>query len=145
MTSTPDDAELLKDLRGLDKPQLFDENDADLSLFFLSEDDSIFLRHMYDVVDTSPDKCHRHTAIREMDNHVNQHIEIPQIQHIDKVVDESIVIQRQISPRTTVTKAPEHQQDDRSGGDEDRDVRGEAITKYSWSEGKKAVNILRRA
>ena len=37
---------LLKDLRGLDKPQLFDENDADLSLFVLFEDDSIFLRHM---------------------------------------------------------------------------------------------------
>ena len=29
MISTPDDAELLKDLRGLGKPQLFDENDTD--------------------------------------------------------------------------------------------------------------------
>ena len=51
-----DDAELLKDLIGLDKPPLFDENDTDVSLFPVSEDDSILLRHM-DVVDTSPDKC----------------------------------------------------------------------------------------
>ena len=80
-----------------------------------------------------------------MYNHVNQHIEIPQIQHTDKVADDSIVIQRQISPKTTVTKAPEHQHYDRSSGDEDRDVQGEAITKYSWSEGKNTVNILRRA
>ena len=40
-----DDAELLKDLRGLGKPPLF-------------EDDSILLRRMDDVVDTSPDTCH---------------------------------------------------------------------------------------
>ena len=53
VTSTLDDAELFKDLRGLDKPPLFDEN----------EDESILLRHTDDVVDTSPDKCHRHRAI----------------------------------------------------------------------------------
>ena len=94
MISTPDDAELLKDLRGLGKPQLFDENDTDASFFPVSEDDSILLRHMDDVVDTSPDKCHRHRAIREMDNQVNQHIEIPQIQHTDKVADDSIVVLR---------------------------------------------------
>ena len=97
-------AELLKDLGGLGKPPLF-------------ENDSTLLRHMDDVVDTGPDKCHRHTAIREMDNQMNQHIEMPQIQYTDKVADDSIVIQGQISPRTTETKAPEHQQDDRSGGD----------------------------
>ena len=57
-TSTPDYAELLKDLRGLGKPQSFDENDTDASFFPVSEDDSILLRHMDDVVDTSPDKCH---------------------------------------------------------------------------------------
>ena len=141
VTSTPDDAELLKDLRGLGKPQLLDENDTDASFFPLSEDDSILLRHMDDVVDTSPDKCHRHRAIGEMANPRNQHIEIPQIQYTDKVADESVAVQRQISPRTTETKAPEHQQDDRSGGDADKDVQGEAITKYSWSEGKNAVNI----
>ena len=45
-----------------------------------------------------------HRAIREMDNQVNQHIEIPQIQYSDKVVDESVVVQRQVSPRTTETK-----------------------------------------
>ena len=55
MTLTPDDAELLKDLRGLGKP-LFDGNDTDGSFFPVSEDDSIFLRHMDDVVDTSPDE-----------------------------------------------------------------------------------------
>ena len=50
-----------------------------------------------------------HRSIREMDNQVNQHIEMPQIQYSDKVADDSIVIQRQISPRTTETKAPNHQ------------------------------------
>ena len=40
-----------------------------------------------------------------------------------------------------MTKAPEHQWDDRSGGDADKDVQGEAITKYCWSEGKNTVNI----
>ena len=52
-------------------------------------------------------------AIREMDNQVNQHIHVPQSQHTDKVADDSIVIQRQISHRITETKAPEHQWDDR--------------------------------
>ena len=75
MTSTPDDAELPKDLRGLGKPPLFDGNDTDVSLFPMSEDDSILLRHMDDVVDTGPDKCHRHRVIREMDNQMNQNIE----------------------------------------------------------------------
>ena len=56
MTSTPDDAELFKDLRGLDKPPLFDENDTDVSFFPVFEDDSILLRHMDDVVDTGPDE-----------------------------------------------------------------------------------------
>ena len=139
MISTPDDADLLKDLRGLGKPQLFDEHDTDASFFPVSEDDSILLRHMDDVVDRSPDKRHRHRAIREMDNQVNEHIEIPQIQHTDKVADDSIVVLRQISPRTTETKAPERQQDDRTGGD--KDVQGEAITKHCWSGGKNAVNI----
>ena len=62
----------------------------------LSEDDSILLRHMDDVVDTGPDKCHRHRAIREMDNQMNQHIEMPQIQYTDKVADKSIAVQRQV-------------------------------------------------
>ena len=56
-----------------------------------------------------------HRSIREMDNQVNQHIDMRQIQHTDKVADESVVAQRQISSRTTETKAPEHQWDDRSG------------------------------
>ena len=100
MTSTTDDAELLKDLRGLGKSHLFDENDTDASFFPVSEDDPILLRHMDDVVDTSPDKCHRHRAIGEMASPRNQHIGIPQIQYTDKVADESVAVQRQISPRT---------------------------------------------
>ena len=39
---------------------------------------------------------------------------------------------------------PEHQWDDRSGGDADKDVQGEAITKYCWSEGKKTVSICKQ-
>ena len=126
-----DDAELLKDLTGLDKPPS-------------SEDDSILLLHMNDMVDTNPDKCHRHRAIGEMANPRNQHIEIPQIQYTDKVADESVAVQRQISPRTTETKAPEHQQDDRSGGDADKDVQGVAITKRCWSGGKKMITICKQ-
>ena len=49
-----DDAEL---------PPLF-EDDADENFFFVSENDSILLRHMDDVVDTIPDKCHRQSHRR---------------------------------------------------------------------------------
>ena len=45
-----------------------------------------------------------HRAIREMDNQVNQYIEMPQIQYIDKVAEKSVVVQRQVSLRTTETK-----------------------------------------
>ena len=45
-----------------------------------------------------------HRAIREVENQVNQHIEMPQIQHTDKVADDSVAVQRQVSPRTTGTK-----------------------------------------
>ena len=45
-----------------------------------------------------------HRAIREMDNQVNQHIEMPQIQYTDKVVDASVAVQRQVSTRTIETK-----------------------------------------
>ena len=128
-TSMPDDAELLKDLRGLGKPPVFDGNDTDVSFFPMSEDDSILLRHM--------------------DNQMNQHIEMPQIQYADKVADKSVAVQLQVSPRTTETKAPEYigavagkyQWDDRPGGDADKDVRGEASTKYSGSEWKNTVSI----
>ena len=52
-------------------------------------------------------------------------------------------------PKTTETRAPEYigavagkyQWDDRPGGDADKDVQGEAITKYCWSEGKNTVSI----
>ena len=148
MTSTLDDAELLKDLRGLGKPLLFDGNDTDVSFFTVSEDDSILLLRMDDVVDTGPDEHHR--AIGEIANQMNQHIEVPQIQYTDKVADKSVAVQRQVSPRTTETTAPEYigavagkyQWDDRPGGDADKDVQGEAIAKYCWSEGKTAVSIF---
>ena len=38
----------------------------------------------------------------------------------------------------------EHQQDDRSGGDADKDVQGEAITKHCWSGGKKMISICKQ-
>ena len=79
-----------------------------------------------------------------MANPKNQHIEILQIQSTDKIADDSIVIQRQISPRSTETKVPEHQQDDRSGGDADKDVQGEALTKHCWSGGKKMISICKQ-
>ena len=72
----------------------------------MSEDDSILLRRVDDVVDTGSDEHHR--AIREMDNQVYQHIEVPQIQYTDKVADDSVAVQRPVSPRTTETKAPEY-------------------------------------
>ena len=37
--------------------------------------------------------------------------------------------------------AGEYQWDDRSGGDADKDVQGEATSKYSWSDEKKTVSI----
>ena len=74
---------------------------------------------------------------------------MPQIQCTDKVAGKSVAVQRQVSPRTTETKEPEYigavadkyQWDDRPGGDADKDVQGEAITKYCWSEGKNTVSM----
>ena len=97
-----DDTELLKDLRGLCKPPLFDGNDTDVSFFPVPEDDSILLRRMDDEVDTGPDEHHR--AIGELANQMNQHIGIPQIQYTDKVADDIVAVQRQVSSRTTETK-----------------------------------------
>ena len=93
MTSTPDDAELLKDLRALGQPPLFDGKDTHVSFFAVSEDDSILLRRMDDVADTGPDEHHR--SIGERANPRNQ-----QIQYTDKVADKSVGVQRQVSPRT---------------------------------------------
>ena len=75
-------------------------------------------------MDTGPDEHHR--AIGEMDNQMNQHIEMPQIQYTEKVTDKSVAVQRQVSPRTTETKAPQYigaveskyQWDDRPGGEQ---------------------------
>ena len=90
-----------------------------------------------------------HRANGEVANQMNQHIEIPQIQFTDKVADKSVAVQRQVSQRTTETNAPEYigavagkyQWDDRPGGDADKDVQGEALTKYCWSEGRNTVSI----
>ena len=46
--------------------------------------------------------------------------------------------------RTTETNAPKHQQDDRSGGDADKDVQGEAITKHCWFGGKKMISFCKQ-
>ena len=119
-----DDAELLKDLIGLDKPQLFDENDTDMS----------FLPCIWRRFD--PFTSHEWRGRDESRRVSHQHIEIPQFQYTDKVADDSIVIQRQISPRTTETKAPEHQQDDRSGGD--ADFRDHSRIKFSQHDGYQA-------
>ena len=84
VTSTPDDAELLKDLRGPGKPPLFDGNDTDASFFPVSEDDSILLRRIHDVVDTGPDEHHR--AIGEMANQRNQHIRCRRFSTLTKLL-----------------------------------------------------------
>ena len=68
----------------------------------------------YDVYNTAVG-TRETTGDMQTSNQVNQHIEMPQIQHTDRVADESVVSQRQISSRTTETKAPERQWDDRSG------------------------------
>ena len=84
-TSTPDDAELLKELTDLGMIQM---RVSSLCLKTIRS----FLRHMDDVVDTSPDKCHRHRAIGEMANPRNQHFEISKIQNTDKVADDSTTV-----------------------------------------------------
>ena len=80
-----------------------------------------------------------------MANPRNQHIEIPQIQYTDKVADESVAVQRQIPPRTTETKAPEHQQDDRSGGDADKDVQGRSYHRIQLVRKEECGKHLPRA
>ena len=140
-----DDAGLLKDLKGLGKPPSFDGEDTMLNNTAVDTRETTGDVQAYrrDTRMTPYEKIRgqkyrketlplgeqvlarrpgarvneHHRAIREMDNQVNQHIEMPQTQHTDKVADDSVVIQNQISPRTTETKAPEHQWDDRSGGD----------------------------
>ena len=39
-----------------------------------------------------------------MDNQMNLHIEMPQIQYTDRVADDSVAVPRQVAPRTTETK-----------------------------------------
>ena len=101
------------------------------------------LRHMddmggYESRQVSPTQSHR----RKWPTRRTQHIEIPQIQHADKVAGESVAVQRQISPRT---KAPEHQQDDRSGGNADKDVQSEAINQIQLVRREECGKHLPRA
>ena len=96
MTSTLDDAELLKDLRGLGKPPLFNGNDIDASFsLYLDTIRSFCVTWMTWWIRVQMN------TIGEMANPRNQHIEVPQIQYTDKVADESVAVQRHVSPRTT--------------------------------------------
>ena len=79
-----DDAELLKDLIGLDP--LFEDDAA--NFFLVSEDDSILLRHMDDVVDSSPDKYQDKWTTRGTSQHENKeerHRRPPEQDHSDEV------------------------------------------------------------
>ena len=109
-----DDTELLKDLSSLGKPPSFDVKDTmlvnttvDTRETFIPELSGQKYRKEIlplgeQVLARRPgERVNEHRkAIREMDNQVNQHIEMRQIQHTDKVADDSVAIQRQVSPRT---------------------------------------------
>ena len=58
-----------------------------------------------------------------------------------KQSDRGAESQRDQGTRVQWPAAGKYQWDDRSGGDADKDVKGEAISKYSWSDGKKTVSI----
>ena len=104
----------------------------------MPEDESILLRRMDVVVDTGPGEPQSHRKNGQPDEPA--HRDVAGSVH-DKVAVKSVAVQRQVSPRTTETKAPEHQWNDRSGGDADKDVQGEAITTYCWLERKTTVSI----
>ena len=86
MTPTVDDAELLKHLRGLGKPPLFDGNDTvcvpSLCLKTIRSFCVTWVTWWIRVQTSVTD-----TAIGEIANPRNQHIEMPQIQYTDKVAD----------------------------------------------------------
>ena len=66
LLSPDEEMEILRSLSSWD-PYVLDDAELLTPLF---ENDSTLLRHKDDVVDTGPDKCHRHRASRDMDNHV---------------------------------------------------------------------------
>ena len=108
-----DDTELLKDLSSLGKPPSFDGKDTMLinsavdtrETSMLESSGQKYRKEILPLVEhvlarrLGARVNEHHKAIREMDNQV-----MPHIQYTDKVADESIVGQRQVSPRTTETK-----------------------------------------
>ena len=121
---------LLKDLIGVGKPPLF-ENDADEN-FFDSKTIRSCLRHWDDVVDTSPHKCHRHTAIGEMDNPRSQ-------AHRDAADSVPWHSCWESFAGQTSSLADNHR--DQGTGVQwalaDKDVQGEAVTKYCCQKKKR--------
>ena len=113
-----DDAELLKDLRGLGTPPSFDGKDTMLVSTAVDTRETFILdssgqKYRKETLPLGEQVLARrpgarvnehHRAIREMDNQVNQHIEMPQIQHTDKVAVMSVAVQQQVSPRAIETK-----------------------------------------
>ena len=95
-------------------------------------------------MDTSPDKCHRHRAIGEMANpRKTSTSRYRRFSTLTKLLVSVLRYNDKFRRKPTETKALEHQQDDRSG-DADKDVQGEVITKYSWSEGKNTISIAKQ-
>ena len=141
MTSTPDDAELLK---GFERPGQatvvrWGRYRCEFLPWSLKTIRLFCVTCMDDKVDTSPDKCHRHRAIGEVANpRKTSRSRYRRFSTPTKLLMSLFSVQRQISPRTTET---EHQWHDRSGEDAGKDVQIEAITNYSWSERENAVNI----
>ena len=102
----------------------------------MCEEDSILLRRIDEVVDTGPDE--HHCGHGEMDNQLNQNIEMPQIHTLTKLQTSLFRYSgnsrreppRSRNPCTLIgAVVGKSQRDDRPGGDTDKDVQGEAITK----------------
>ena len=96
-----DDTELLKDLSSLGKPPSFDGKDTMLINTAVDTRETSILesggqKYRKEILPLVEPVNEHHRAIREMDT--------LQIQYTDKVADESVVVQRQVSPRTTETK-----------------------------------------
>ena len=113
-----DDTELLKDLRSLGKPPSFDGKETmpvntavdTREMFKLESSGQKYRKEILPLGEQVLAPCpgvrvnEHHRAIREKDNQVNQHTEMPQIQYTDKVADDPVAVQRQVSPRTPETK-----------------------------------------
>ena len=115
-TEEMDDTKLLKDLSILCKPPSFDgrvtmpiNTAVDTRETSFLESRQKYRKEILPLVEhvlarrLGAKVNEHHRAIREMDNQV-----MPQIQYTDKVAAESVVIQRQVSPRTTNSKSAFH-------------------------------------